>query len=191
MAGRKIPVYTAFMNGLTKGHERSVKAKKNIILSGVIKGISIAISLVLVPLTIHYVNPTKYGIWLTLSSIIGWFSFFDIGLGNGMRNKFAEAMAKGEHEQAKVYVSTTYAILSIIIGIVLGIFFVVNQFVDWTKILNTPADMARELSLLATIVFTFFSIRFVLNLVTTIMTANQEPARLHSSTSWAAFSVLQ
>lgn len=177
MAGRKIPVYTAFMNGLAKGHERSVKAKKNIILSGVIKGISIAISLVLVPLTIHYVNPTKYGIWLTLSSIIGWFSFFDIGLGNGMRNKFAEAMAKGEHEQAKVYVSTTYAILSIIIGIVLGIFFVVNQFVDWTKILNTPADMARELSLLATIVFTFFSIRFVLNLVTTIMTANQEPAK--------------
>ena len=177
MSGRKIPVYTAFMNGLAKGHERSVKAKKNIILSGVIKGISIAISLVLVPLTIHYVNPTKYGIWLTLSSIIGWFSFFDIGLGNGMRNKFAEAMAKGEHEQAKVYVSTTYAILSIIIGIVLGIFFVVNQFVDWTKILNTPADMARELSLLATIVFTFFSIRFVLNLVTTIMTANQEPAK--------------
>ena len=48
----------------------------------------------LVPLTIHYINPTRYGIWLTVSSIIGWVSFFDIGFGNGLRNKFAEALAK-------------------------------------------------------------------------------------------------
>ena len=66
----------------TKGHERTIRAKKNITASFVIKGISIAVGLVLVPLTINYLNPTKYGIWITLSSIIGWFSFFDIGLGN-------------------------------------------------------------------------------------------------------------
>ena len=35
---------------------------------------------------------------LTLSSIIGWFAFFDIGFGNGLRNKFAEAIAKGDHQ---------------------------------------------------------------------------------------------
>jgi len=100
---------------VTKGHERSVKAKKNILASFVIKGLGIAISLVLVPLTINYINPSRYGIWLTLSSIVGWFSFFDIGFGNGLRNKLAEAKAKGEEELAKIYVSTTYAILSIII----------------------------------------------------------------------------
>lgn len=73
----------------TKGHERSIKAKKNILASFIIKGLSIAISLVLVPLTINYINPTQYGIWLTLSSIVAWFSFFDIGLTQGLRNKFA------------------------------------------------------------------------------------------------------
>ena len=84
-------------NLLNKGHSRSVNAKKNILASLVIKGCSIAISLILVPLTIHYVNPTKYGIWLTLSSMVSWFGFFDIGFGNGLRNKFAEAKAKGQH----------------------------------------------------------------------------------------------
>jgi O-antigen/teichoic acid export membrane protein len=164
-------------NFFNAGHERSVRAKRNIFFSFLIKGLSIAISLVLVPLTIHYVNPTRYGIWLTLSSIIGWLSFFDIGFGNGLRNKLAEAIAKGETDLARVYISTTYAILSIIVGIILLIFFCLNPFLSWAGILNAPSEMSEELRLLALIVFVFFCIQFVLQLLTTIMTANQEPAK--------------
>ncbi len=160
-----------------KGHERSNKAKKNIFLAIFIKGISLSISLVLVPLTIHYVNPTQYGIWLTLGSIIGWFGFFDIGFGNGLRNKFAEAVARGDHDLARTYVSTTYAILCLIIVVVLILFFCINPFLDWSRILNTPASMKEELGLLAMIVFVFFCIQFVLQLLNTVMTANQEPAK--------------
>ena len=162
---------------ITNGHERSVKAKKNILASFLIKGLGIAISLVLVPLTINYINPSRYGIWLTLSSIIGWFSFFDIGFGNGLRNKFAEAQAKGEHELARIYVSTTYAILSIIIGAVLILFLCVNPFINWARILNTTQDMAGELSILVIIVFVFFCLRFVFQLLNTVLNANQEPAK--------------
>lgn len=59
----------------TKGNERSVMVKRNIAVSLVMKCISILISLQVVPLTIGYVNSTKYGIWLTLSSIIAWLSY--------------------------------------------------------------------------------------------------------------------
>jgi O-antigen/teichoic acid export membrane protein len=161
----------------TKGNERSINAKKNIVFITILKGLSIAISLFLVPITIHYVNPTRYGIWLTLSSIVGWFNFFDIGLGNGLRNKFAEAVASGKTELARTYVSTTYAILIVIVVIVLTIFFCINPFLNWTKILNTPADMSGELRSLALIVFTFFCLEFVMQLMTTIITANQQPAK--------------
>lgn len=159
------------------GHERSVKARQNILFSFIVKGFSIAASLILVPLTLHYVNPTQYGIWLTLSSIIAWFGFFDIGFGNGLRNNLAEAIAHGENELAKTYVSTTYAVLSIIIFIVLAAFISINPFLNWSSILNSPLEMARELSLLALIVFSFFCIQFILQLLTTVMTANQEPAK--------------
>lgn len=165
------------MNFFTQGNQRSLEAKKNILGSAAIKGISIVISLLMVPIVIHYVNSTQYGIWLTLSSIIGWFSFFDIGFGNGMRNKFAESIAKGEHEKARIYVSTTYAILTIIIAIILTLFFCINPFLNWAKILNTPSGMAGELSLLALIVFVFFCLQFVFQLITTVITANQQPAK--------------
>ncbi|MEX2592069.1 MAG: polysaccharide biosynthesis protein [Anditalea sp.] len=167
-----------FLNkSINKGHKRSVKAKKNILGSFVIKGGSIAISLILVPLTINYVNPTSYGIWLTLSSMVGWFSFFDIGFGHGLRNKFAASIAKGEFQLAREYISTTYAILSLIIGGILLLFFFINPFLEWASILNTPSNMSDELRVLALIVFTFFCLQFVLKLITTVLTANQEPAK--------------
>lgn len=162
---------------LNRGHSRSVNAKKNILASLVIKGCSILVSLISVPLTLHYVNQERYGIWLTLSSLVSWLGFFDIGLGNGLRNKFAEAKAKGEDDQARVYVSTTYAILIIIISGVLLLFFCINPFLNWSKILNASPTMAGELSLLAIIVFLFFCLQFVLQLITTILNADQKPAK--------------
>lgn len=175
---------------VNRGHTRSIRAKKNIIASLLIKGISIAISLVLVPLTINYVNTSKYGVWLTLSSIVGWFSFFDIGFGHGLRNKFTEAVAKGEEELARIYVSTTYAVLGIIISLVLVFFFCINPYLNWARILNTSPEMAQELSLLARIVFVLFCLQFVFQLVSTVLTANHEPAKASFFTLLGSFFTL-
>ncbi|HXS54578.1 MAG TPA: MATE family efflux transporter [Hanamia sp.] len=169
--------YTFILSLLNKGHDRSIKAKKNIIASVFIRGISIAISLLLVPLTINYVNVSQYGIWLTLSSIVGWFSFFDIGFTKGLRNKFAEAKATGDHELAQVYVSTTYAILAIIFCLIWLIFLLVNHFLNWAHILNVSESMRPEISVVAVIVFTYFCLQFVLRIITTIITADQQPAK--------------
>lgn len=177
MRSQLASLYLSLNKAINKGHKRSVKAKKNILASFVIKGGSIAISLVLVPLTINYVNPTSYGIWLTLSSMLAWFGFFDIGFGHGLRNKFAESIAQGEYDLAKKYVSTTYAILSLIIGAVLLIFLGINPFLNWASILNTSPELGDELRSVSLIVFTFFCLQFVLKLITTVLTANQEPAK--------------
>jgi len=160
----------------TKGDIRSLRAKKNIFASFIIKGISIAVSLVLVPLTINYVNPTQYGIWLTLSSIIAWFSFFDIGFGNGLRNRFAESKATGKQESARIYISTTYAVLGIIFSITWIGFFIINFFVNWSTILNAPQSMAGELSTLSLIVITFFCLQMVFKTINTVLIADQKPA---------------
>ena len=66
-----------------KGNQRSVMAKKNVLASMLIKGADVVIYLLLVPLTLGYLNAYEYGIWLTLSSILTWINSFDIGLGNG------------------------------------------------------------------------------------------------------------
>ena len=173
----KISETFSFLTGfVNKGHDRSVKAKKNILASIFLKGISIAISLILVPITINYINVAQYGIWLTISSIVGWFSFFDIGLTQGLRNKFAKAKAKGDDSLAQIYVSTTYAILAIIFCAIWLIFLLANNFLNWATILKVPKEMQSEISVLAIIVFTYFCMQFVLRIIATIITAVHQPA---------------
>lgn len=137
---------------------------------------SIGISLLLIPMTINYVDASQYGIWLTLSSVIAWFTFFDIGFTQGLRNRFSEAKASGNFQEAAKYVSTTYAILSIIFGTFWLLFFVINHFLDWSSILNAPKEMTQELSILALIVVSFFSLQIVLKIISTIIIADQKPA---------------
>jgi O-antigen/teichoic acid export membrane protein len=164
------------INFFSKGNQRSLNAKKNIVGAFFIKGISIAIGLVLVPLTIHYINPSQYGIWLTLSSMIAWISFFDIGFTHGLRNKFAEAKARGDKEAVKIYISTTYYYISIIFIALWLILMFVNQFISWHGLLSLPVAMEKEVSQLAMLVFTYFCLQFIFRVINTILTADQQPA---------------
>ena len=161
---------------LTQGHERSVKTKKNIVTSMLIKCVSILISFMLIPLALNYLNPVKYGIWLTLTSVIGWFAFFDLGLGNGLRNKLAEALAKNDKDLARTYISTSYAIMTLIIGVVYALFLLVFPFINWSLILNTPPEINVEINHLIFIVFSFFCLQFIIKLISMILKADQRSA---------------
>jgi O-antigen/teichoic acid export membrane protein len=164
-------------NFFTKGHQRSLDAKKNIVGSLLIKGISIAISLVLVPLTIHYINPYQNGIWLTLSSMIAWISFFDIGFTHGLRNKFAEAKAKGDDGVVKIYISTTYYYIGAIFISLWVLLLIASQFIKWHSLLSLPQSSEQELSRLAMLIFSYFCFQFVFRVINTILIADQQPAK--------------
>jgi O-antigen/teichoic acid export membrane protein len=153
--------------------DRTKNITKHVLLSFLYKGGSIIASFLLVPLTIDYLDTENYGIWLTLSSFISWFSFFDIGLGNGLRNKFAEAKAKGDMATARGYVSSAYfTIGAFSLGLIV-LFTGLNFFIDWTKIFNASPNLGKDLSVLMPIVFGFFCLQLVVKLITTIYTADQ------------------
>lgn len=153
--------------------DRTKNITKHVLLSFLYKGGSILASFLLVPLTINYLDTENYGIWLTLSSFIAWFSFFDIGLGNGLRNKFAESKAKGDMTLARGYVSSAYfTIGAVSLGLIVT-FTLLNFFIDWTKVFNASPNLQKDLSLLMPIVFGFFCLQLVVKLITTIYTADQ------------------
>lgn len=153
--------------------DRTKNITKHVLLSFVYKGGSILAIFLLVPMTINYLDTENYGIWLTLSSFIAWFSFFDIGLGNGLRNKFAEAKAQGDMTLARGYVSSAYFTIGAVSLSLIIIFILLNFFIDWTKVFNASPSLQKDLSLLMPIVFGFFCLQLVVKLITTIYTADQ------------------
>lgn len=165
------------------GHERSKNAKKQINISFGLRILSIISSFILVPMTLNYLGGDdsslgnlKYGIWLTLSSIVGYMGFFDIGIGNGLRNKFAEALAKNDHLRAKVYVSTAYVLFTLIFSVLFIIFLFVNPYIDWVHILRAPESMRHEINSLVYFVVFFLFGKFVIGLISVILKADQRPS---------------
>ena len=141
-----------------------------------IKGLSIVIGFLMVRVTLNYLDQTQYGIWLTVTTITAWISFFQLGLDGGLKNRLAISFAKKDYNLGKTYVSTTYALFIIIIFIIAILFFITNSFINWAVVLNTEESYSNELSSLIIIVFGFFFIRFVLELIIIILKADQRPA---------------
>lgn len=156
-------------------NKRTKKIVQNIGLSMIGKAITTLCSFFIVPMTISYINPTRYGIWLTLSSIIAWISIFDLGFGQGFRNKFAEAISLDNKKLAKEYLSTTYfSICSVMAIVYLGLI-IFNQIANWSSILNIESNYNKELHTVFFIISTFFCLRMVLGIFGTMLTADQKP----------------
>lgn len=160
----------------TKGHERSVLLKLNIVSLFFLRGISIVVSFIVVPITINYLNPTEYGIWLTLSSILIWIDFFDVGIGHGLRNKLSEALAKKDYELGKSYVSTAFAFFILISVCFFIILSSINQFLNWSLILNISPSLGEYISEIILWLCGLFCLRFMLRLLGVILLADQRPA---------------
>jgi O-antigen/teichoic acid export membrane protein len=167
----------SFNRFIKTGEKRSVKIKKNIVYSFLIKGLSLAINLSIIPLTIQYVDSVRYGIWVTLASLVSFVTFFDFGMGNGLRNKLATTLAHEEYDKARKYISTTYAVLALIALSVFVLFCFANPHINWSYFLNVPSTLDENLSLVLLIVMGTFCIQFVLQLLNTVLTALQEPAQ--------------
>lgn len=156
------------------GTERTEVIKKNILGSFGIKGLSILTSLVLVPFTINLLNQEKYGIWMTIFSIVTWFNMTDIGMGNGFRIKFANARALGKNILAKEYVQTIYSSMAIIALFSFSLFTAINSFLDWHKILNLKTDFDENINLIVWSVFALFCLQLYLKNISTILLALQK-----------------
>lgn len=162
--------------GLLKGDSRSAKVRKNIVGSFFVKGLSISVSLTLVPLTIGYISSELYGIWLTLSTLISWAYIFDLGFGNGLRNKLAASIALNDWEKARRYVSTAYVYFSAVFIPIGVIIYFGCPYVDWCKILNINVEYQNLLISVMRIIIVFFCGSMVLKIQSTVLQALQKNA---------------
>lgn len=161
---------------LSQGDVRTVKANKNALLSMVFKGIDALSQFILVPVTLGFLNPYEYGIWLTLNSILVWINSFDIGLGNGLRNQLANAVAKNDYKLAKSLVSTAFIMIAVIMLIImiLGGIIIVNT--DWYAVLNASNESVPNLPKVVYVSFALFCVNFMMKFVGNVYLAMQMPA---------------
>jgi len=155
---------------------RNAMLYKNILYSMLIKVLSVLCSLIVVPLTLGYLNAEEYGVWLTLSSVLIWFSFFDVGLGNGLRNYLTQSISKGDYDAASRYLSTTFVLLCIMCCILFLIIMSLFLFVDLNYLFNVTTVDKESLRFVFIVAVTFALVTFVVKNVGVVYMAMQKYA---------------
>ena len=150
--------------------------RNNILLSGVLKAISLCTSFLIVPITLSYLENESYGIWLTLSSMAYWISAFDIGLGNGMRNYLTEAISQGDMKAGRIYISSTFLLLSVIALLIVLVAGPLIFLLDVSSILNTHCIDNQHLQFVVMVALILTSVNFVVKNIGFIYVAMQKYA---------------
>ena len=163
-------------NEKSVSNQRSSLLQKNILASFFIKGWSAAIVLLLVPATLNCLGEYKNGIWLTISSLLLWIDNMDIGLGNGLRNKVAEYMARGEHERTRSLISSTFAMLTSIIIPILIILILLIAIGDPYQVFNATPSKVDHLGQVLMVTVTLVCTSFIFKLIGNFYMGMQLPA---------------
>lgn len=146
---------------------RDKDTAKSMFLNFIIKGTSLVLTYIYVPLLLDYLGDEKYGLWATLLSILTWINLCDVGIGGGLRNILTAELSEGKKEDAKKSVSTAYAVLSILSFFIWGILCCFTLLHGWDNVFLTTVEMDLTVLISAT----FISINFVLSLVNIVLYA--------------------
>lgn len=167
-----------FLSVLSSGSPDGILLK-NILISAFTKGAALIVGFATIPAYNAYFGiDDKYGVWLTLLSILSWTLMFDFGFGNGMRNKLVPLLKNEDRRGVAKMVSSTYVfsgVLSLLI-LVGGIVFA------WTADLNSLFNVAKDvfdptsLSVAVSILFSSVAVEFFLKTVVSLLNALRKNA---------------
>lgn len=152
---------------------------KNTIAAFVVKGGALVISLLTMPAYIKYFNNQEIlGIWFTILSILSWVLTFDLGIGNGLRNRLVPAIVNKDNSKIKKYISSAYLVIGLIVILSISFSIIVFKQINWNVLLNISHTVVPKnvLNIVINIVFIGIMLQFLFKLITSILYSMQKSA---------------
>jgi O-antigen/teichoic acid export membrane protein len=167
-----------FLTTLARRHfhsGRGGRAKLAISISLVSRIVTTAVSFVVLPISIRYLGNEGYGLMTTITAVVGWLQFTNIGIGLGLQNALTDEVAKGNKQAQKELVSTAFFSLCAI-GLVLFVSGLITfPHITWTRVFPpTSSRFTAEIPWTVLTVFFGFISTIILGFVNPIYAARQE-----------------
>ena len=146
------------------------------VVSFLIKGCALCLSLVTTPAFIRYFQDNRIlGVWYTLLSVLTWFLNFDLGIGNGIRNNLVRDLSEKDYISARKTISSglfSNAVIAIVLMLV-GLCLLTT--VDLNRLMHVEEQViSREILLKSSLlVFAGIMIRFFLSSISSVFYALQ------------------
>lgn len=90
---------------------------RNIVTSGINFAVGLGSAFVLLPLMIRGLGAERYGLWMLVSEVTGYYGYLDLGIRAAVTYYTALYLAKGDHEELNSTASTAFWSLSALAGL--------------------------------------------------------------------------
>jgi len=144
-----------------------------------IKVLALIVSFLSTPLMMSFFsNEAVLGAWFTILSVLNWISFFDFGIGNGLRNDLTYALSVGNKKKAKCVISSSVFLLGAVIVLLIPLGTALSLLIDWNVVLSVGKnDLAeQDLAICMAIVIIGTLLQLILKLVNSLFYAVQKNA---------------
>lgn len=123
---------------------RSSERNRRVVASAaaglLLRGSAFVVILITVPLTLGFLGPIRFGLWMTLASFIALLSVTDLGIGNGVLNNVARAFGQGDRAAARGYLASGFLALTGIAVLLGVVFLMMYPLVSWASLYNVAGD---------------------------------------------------
>lgn len=127
-----------------RARERHRRVALTALAAAAAKVISVSSLLISIPLTLTYLGAERYGMWMTIGSLIAMMAFADLGVGNGLLNAIAESHGRDDRRKMRRHISSAYAVLGSIAVAILIAFAAGYSFVPWHRLFNVQSGLAQS-----------------------------------------------
>lgn len=108
------------------------------------RGVSMVVMVLTVSLTIPYLGAERFGAWMTITSLVGMLTFLDLGVGNALTNKVAQAAAQGNLDALRRTISGGLGFL-FMLGCGMGFALIVLASVlPWQQLIKADNPFLHE-----------------------------------------------
>jgi O-antigen/teichoic acid export membrane protein len=136
---------------------RSTARYRRIFLGGgmavIAKSVTLVTTLVSVPLTIKYLGTERFGMWMTISSLISIIGFADLGLGNGLVSSIAHRHGREDEVGIAQLVSSAFFALLLVGACIFLVMCATYFVVPWPRLYSVTSELATREATPATFVF--------------------------------------
>ena len=118
----------------------------NMLFNYSFRGIGILLGLVYTRLVLTYLGHSLYGMWSTISSIASWINYGDFGIGNGLRNQLAAAVAEEDDtKQKQLIITAGYTLSKLAVGLFLLLLFI-TELMFFTDIMDVSVRIPMHIT---------------------------------------------
>ena len=142
------------------------------------RGAAVLLTLVSVPLTLPYLGAERFGLWMTITSLVALMSFADLGLGNGVMTLVAEDEGREDERAAAVHTSSAFFALAGVAAVLGAAYAAVHPLIPWADVYNVASERAVDDAGTATaVVVALFLLALPLGVVRNVQLGCQDGVR--------------